>query len=346
MTLVAGLSVGGLPAFIGDLLVSWRLPSVVDLPTQWQAGEYPGLDKDYAAGLAQKLVIVRPYLVIAWAGLRINVDLIISKLDSVLPADLADLNDHHIVLSILDTCGSGTEIVALLIWDNAIRPFCVGTRGFELDDKRIYLLGSGGPEFFDYIQSHPDLMPSQEVADGVTARAILLRFAARAMTLQLLTGAGLKDSWGGGFEVVYPGRDGFRKIDNFMCRSWMIDESGICRNSGRSFFVRYYGHDLHMSWFNPEEKTYVVRSPLSVCVELPLSEEVSPEWTVDVFVMRKTASIVEFVRYQPPQRTADKVEMKNGCLVGWHMDKAYVDYCAARAIGVAKKGEHFEIGRC
>jgi hypothetical protein len=34
MTLVAGLSVGGLPAFLGDLLLSWRIPSAVGLPTQ------------------------------------------------------------------------------------------------------------------------------------------------------------------------------------------------------------------------------------------------------------------------------------------------------------------------
>jgi hypothetical protein len=74
MTLVAGLSVGGLPAFIGDLLVSWHIPSAVDLPTQLEKVVRPGLGTDYAASLTQKLIIVRPYLMLAWAGERADVE--------------------------------------------------------------------------------------------------------------------------------------------------------------------------------------------------------------------------------------------------------------------------------
>ncbi|ANT51356.1 hypothetical protein [Mesorhizobium amorphae] len=346
MTLVAGLSVGGLPAFIGDLLVSWRIPSAIDLPTRSEEGVYPGIGEDHAAGLAQKLIIVRPYLMLAWAGERKEVDRMVRDLDSALPLDACDLRNPTVILEILDTCAANTELVALLIMADAIHPIGVRTRGFELGDKRIYLLGSGASDFFEYLQAHPELLPNQERADGLVARAIMLRFAARAMMLQLKIGTGLHDSWGGGFEIAYADRDGFRKVDNLMFRAWMIDEKSIYHNSGRSFFLRYYGQDLHLSWFNPDEKTYIVRSPIGKASEVPEHEEVHPEWTVDVFVMKKNGSFVEFARFQPPHRPpSDKVQLQNGVLVGWVMDQRYVDLCASKALQAADKGAHFEMIR-
>ncbi len=344
MTLVAGLSVGGLPAFIGDLLVSWRVPSVVDLPTQHEEGARPGIGMDYAAGLAQKLVIVRPYLMLAWAGQRAEVDRMIRDLDNLLPSEASELRYPEVILSILNTCGENTELVALLIWAEAIYPFGVRTRGFELDNRRIYLLGSGAPDFFEYLRAHPHLMANQERADGLIARAIMLRFAARAMVLQWIVGIGLGDSWGGGFEVAYPEEDGFRKIGNVMFRAWMVDEEGAYHNCGRSFFSRYYGQDLHLSCFNPGEKTYVIRSPIGEQPVVPEYEEVHPEWMIDVFVLKKNGSFVEFARFQPPHRpVADLVQLANGLLVGWVMDQKYVEQCAKKAIAAADDNNHFEI---
>jgi len=68
VTLVAGLSIGGRPAFVGDLLTSWRVPTSITLPTHPKPEIHPNADGFFASGLAQKLVIVRPYLMIAWAG--------------------------------------------------------------------------------------------------------------------------------------------------------------------------------------------------------------------------------------------------------------------------------------
>ncbi len=44
---------------------------------------------------------------------------------------------------------------------------------------------------------------------------------------------------------------------------------GTYHNSGRSFFLRYYGHDLHLSCFNRGEKTYVIRSRLASRLRSP-----------------------------------------------------------------------------
>ena len=88
---------------------------------------HPGLGADHAAGLAQKLIIVRPYLMLAWAGLRAEVDRIARELDSLLPRMAADFRDPEVILNILDTCCVGVELVALLIWNEAIHPFGVRT---------------------------------------------------------------------------------------------------------------------------------------------------------------------------------------------------------------------------
>jgi hypothetical protein len=347
MTLVAGLSVGGLPAFIGDLLVSWRTPSAVDLPTQREERVLRGLGTDHAAGLAQKLVIIRPYLMIAWAGDRADAERMICELNDHLPPEVGQLNDTKDIFSILNTCGENTELVALLIWGENIHPLGVRTRGFELDNRRIYLLGSGAQDFFEHLQTHPDLLSGQEQQSGLVARAIMLRFAARAMVGQWIAGVGLENSWGGGFENAYPDEDrgGFGKIGNVLFRAWMIEEDGSYHNSGRSFFSRYYGQDLYLSCFNPDEKTYIVRSPIAEPVKPPKYERVHPEWTLDVFVMR-TGAFIEFARYQPPYwPVADFVELQNGMLTGWAMDRRHVELCVKKAIASSGGGSRFVMSR-
>jgi hypothetical protein len=340
MTLIAGMSVGGLPAFVGDLLLSWRVPSAVDLPTQADLKVRPGLNGDNAAGLAQKLVIIRPYVMLAWAGEHAEAVRIICELDDILPSTAAELHDLDLMFSILNTCRVGTELVALLIRRASIYPFGVHTRGFELNGKRIYLLGTGASDFFEYLQGHPNILPDQERTDSLVAQAILLRFAARAFALQWVTGAGLSTSWGGGFEVAFPGEDGFRKIENLICRAWMIDEKGKYHNSGRSFFLRYYGNDLFLSCFNPGEKAYIVRSPIGRRCIVPQYEEVHPDWTLDVFVLKANGSFVEFARFQPPERqpVIDRVQLKKGAVSGWVMDQEYVDRCAKMAIAESSNG--------
>jgi hypothetical protein len=341
MTLVAGLSIGGLPAFMGDLLLSWGMPSEVDLPTLRSPGVFPGTDRDYAAGLAQKLIIVRPYLLIAWAGLKREATRIIEELDKALPRT-KQLEEHpEALFEILNSCSEGTEIIALIIAGTSIFPFCVRTRGFEIDDKRVYLLGSGAGDFFSFLQECPELVPSQEQVDGLLARTTMLRFAARAMAFQVI-GKGLENSWGGGFEVAYPTSNGFQKIDRLMFRAWKLYHDGTYEYSGHSFFSRYVGQDLLLSRFNPEEKTYVVKSPLSELSMPEGHEKIWPEWTFELFIL-STGQLVEAARYHPPDRpVGDFVEYFDGVLVGWSWDKAHVDEVARQAAAFVAEGSAFK----
>jgi len=166
MTLVAGLSLGGMPAFIGDLLTSWRLPAVADLPTRPDEEVHAGQGGYFAASLAQKLVIVRPYMLLAWAGSRSNADRILQKLDDALPGTVTDIEDWAPIWEILNSCDEDSEMIALMIGQGMVQPLGIRTRGFEIDGKRVYLMGSGGPAFFEYLTEHPEAIPEDNEGDG------------------------------------------------------------------------------------------------------------------------------------------------------------------------------------
>jgi hypothetical protein len=348
MTLVAGVSVGGMPAIIGDLLMSWRVPAPLDLPTRGKVELVPGQDGHFASGLAQKLIIVRPWFLIAWAGSSANAQRIIRGLDQLLPDRTEDFPDNkEAVWELLSTSSDDDEMLALVIHNDAVHPIGIRTRGFELEGKRIYLMGSGKGEFFDYLQTHPEVLPGQERPDGLLARAMALRFGARAMALQWITGAGLTESWGGGFEVAYPDKGQvFRKCDRVLYRAWRIDADGEYYNSGRSFFMRYHGSDLYLSCFNPEEKTYLVCSPIGERVAPPASERCTPAWTIDSFLHTPTASFVEAVRAARDDTPAtDFFDLVDGQLSGWSMDQSYVDALVKAAINQAGSGSKFHFFR-
>ena len=140
---------------------------------------------------------------------------------------------------------------------------------------------------------------------------------------------------------------GFKKADNVLFRAWKIEADGSYSSSGRSFFARYYGNDLHLSWFSAEERTYVIPSPLSAAKPvIPEHEEIHPEWMLDIFLVMEVPTFVEFARFNLPDRpVADWMEMENGALVGWFMDQDYVDKCVQVAIANSRQGAIFRMGR-
>ncbi|MFS2109982.1 hypothetical protein ACCC88_09865, partial [Sphingomonas sp. Sphisp140] len=316
-------------------------------PTRPVSDLAPGLEDHFARGLAQKLVIVRPWFMVAWAGSSANAHRILQELDRMLPEKQEDFTEGDAIWELFATSGEDDEMLALVIHDNSVHPICIRTRGFELDGKRIYLLGSGKGEFFEYLQSHPEILPGQERADGMLARAIALRFGARAMAIQWIAGAGLENSWGGGFEVAYPDENwGFRKCDRLLFRAWRIEADGQYYNSGRSFFARYHGRDLYLSCFNLEEKTYLVRSPVGEPIAPPAFERCSPAWTIDFFLHAPTGSFIEAARAaSDTSPVSDFVELVDGQLSGWNLDRRYVDALVKAAIEQAGRGSSFQFHR-
>ncbi len=345
MTLIAGISLGGMPAFIGDLLTSWKVPVESELPTRPEPAIQPGEDGYYAHSLAQKLVIVRPYFLLAWAGSQSNTLRILKEIDNLLPSTFDEIKEFAPILDVLSSCAQDSEMIALVIGDGMVQPICVGTRGVEIDGKRVYLMGSGAPEFFDYLSSDQITLP-ESGSSSMTACAMALRFAARAVAIQWVTGAGLETSWGGGFEVVYPEPDGFKKIDRILFRAWIINSDGNYIGSGRSFFVRYSGNDLYLSAFWSDEKTYIVPSPIGRSVSPPPFEVIQVAWTVDIFLHNPTGRLIEFVRFEPDTRRAnDFIEISDGIMTGWSMDQSYVERCVRTALDQMENGDVFRVDK-
>jgi len=196
MTLVAGLSMGGTPAFVGDLLVSRRLPSKARLPIRFDEELFAGAEGNFAAGLAQKLVIVRPYLLLLWAGELSIIRKLVNQLDRELPTSICDFyGNEDRLFSALDILPKSVEVVAVLIDGEFIRPFCVHARGFELEGKRFYLLGSGRETVFQFLLHVTSHMPPDN-NNGIASRAAMINFAGNAMMAQYASRFGLSESCG------------------------------------------------------------------------------------------------------------------------------------------------------
>ena len=327
MTLVAGISIGGAPAFVGDLLTSWGLPKKLELPTRPDLEIHEGVDGNFAAGLAQKIVIVRPYLMIAWAGSLDVIHKLVNQLDKVLPRLVKDFPGHEDDLfAPLDSLPNTVEVVALFFDGSAIHPFCVHTRGFELEKQRIYLLGSGRESFFKFAQETTEVLPDIETPDGLAARAIMMRFAANAMMSQYASKMGLSESWGGGFEVAYTTAKGFKKVDNILVRCWSLNPDGELGNIGVSFLIHYRGTSLKLTSFGERVRTTTVRSLIDRFRETPLRKEIIPEWTVDLFYRASDSTFFSAVQLEKRWSKGHAVFSFDGDeLVGWKMDRVRLD---------------------
>src|SRR5687768_14448791 len=82
MTLIAGLSIGGFPFLLGDLLLSRRkgegAAPEVDLPTRHRAEEF--VSGREVVGCEQKVVLLGPNLAVAWSGTEFAASVVIGRL--------------------------------------------------------------------------------------------------------------------------------------------------------------------------------------------------------------------------------------------------------------------------
>ena len=326
MTLVAGFSMGGPPAFVGDLLTSWKIPTEISLPTRPTLERHEASDGFFAHGLAQKLVIVRPYLLVAWAGSVSEAKKLITYLDAELPALYRDMEGkEHALLSVLDQLPSSLEVVAVILDEEWIRPFCVHTRGFSLGDKRFYLLGSGNETIFQFLVRMSEDMPEPDNSEGVAAISLLINFAGNALMAQHVSKFGLSESWGGGFEVVYVTKDGFRKADNILVRCWSLDSEWTLGNVGTSFLMHYEGTTLKLSSFGNSDRITTIESWLRKSSVISRSDLVA-EWTVDLFYLAATGQHICTVQKEFPwSRSSSRFFFDQGALVGWNMDRSRIE---------------------
>jgi hypothetical protein len=327
MTLVAGFSCGGPPAFVGDLLTSWRVPSALRLPIKATETTFPTGDKTFAAGLAQKLIIVRPYLLIAWAGSASEIHKLVRELNEVLPRSIDELRGCADVLFCpLNELTRDVEVVAVVIDGDSIRPYCVHTRGFELDDRRYYLLGTGSSTAYNFLTEMSRHMPMPDSSEGFAARSLLINFAANALMAQYVSEYGLAEAWGGGFEVAYVSKNRFAKVNNILVRCWSLNADITLGSVGTNFLMHYQDSALLITSFGDIERTTAVLSSLSNSFNWGFRKKIAAEWTVDLFYRPDNGQHYCAVQYEYPwSRNKSHFVFRGGKLTGWKMRKARVD---------------------
>lgn len=280
---------------------------------------------------------------IVWAGSVDAAYNLIVHLDRVLPTTRQQLaGNEQIVFEQLDVLPDTIEVVALLIDEDSIYPFCVYTKGFEIDNRRIYLLGTGGQDFLNYVLPTTSVMPHPDREDGFAARAVMINFVANGLMAQFSAKLGLANSWGGGFEVAYVGKEGFAKVDNILVRCWTLDPWNELGNIGTSFLMHYEGSALHVTSFGEHERTTVIGSWLRGKSEIPASRTVVPEWTIDLFYRLKDG--VPFCCVQkefPWSNQKSAFHFREGRLVGWEMHKSRVDKLIERISQTNPATDHF-----
>lgn len=327
MTLVAGFSCGGPPAFVGDLLTSWRVPSALKLPIRKDKTTFLTGDKTFASGLTQKLIIVRPYLLVAWAGSVSEIHELVRDFDKVLPSSVDELRgSEELLFRPLNDLTRDVEAVAIVIDGDWIRPYCVHTRGFELDDRRYYLLGTGSSTAYGFLTELGRHMPTPDNSEGFAARSLLINFAANALMAQYVSDYGLSEAWGGGFEIAYASKQGFMKVNNILVRCWSVNEDGTLGSVGTSFLMHYQENALLLTSFGDIERTTAVPSPLASSFNWSFRKKVSAEWTVDLFYRPDNRQHYCAVQYEYPwSRNKSHFEFRDGALTGWEMRKVRVD---------------------
>jgi hypothetical protein len=217
-------------------------------------------------------------------------------------------------------------VVAVVIDGDWIRPFCIHTRGFELDDRRYYLLGTGSSTAYDFLIEMSRHMPVPDNSEGIAARSLLINFAANALMAQHISECGLSEAWGGGFEVAYASKTGFAKVENILVRCWSVNLDKTLGSSGTSFLMHYQESALLITSFGDIERTTAVPSPLSQTFNWNFRKKVVAEWTVDLFYRPDNGQHYCAVQQEYPwSRSKSHFVFREGRLTGWKMRKARVD---------------------
>ena len=137
--------------------------------------------------------------------------------------------------------------------------------------ESVTVLGSGRTEFLNYLDQvrQPDrsaIQGSQPDGDKV---AYIVEYVVSTLKHQRSSGFGIKDAWGGGFEMAFK-RNGkyMEKIDNIFFHSYLVKEVNrdlqFIGEEERTFQY-YFGEDLKIvvQPFGRNSKSFVVPPPVT-----------------------------------------------------------------------------------
>lgn len=233
MTLIASYVVNGIPILLGDLLISRdssgadtpiSTPSVHDVNSQI---EHP--NSLQIIGMCQKVNLVSDRICVLWSGRKIEAQGFIRYLHkhcgsgNLTPEQFDQFIDRY--------PSNDLRNVNLIIYfadGKSFRMHQFNTPHFYWDECKLSYMqvaGSGQSRFIQVIET---LFAGGQI-DGEynlldEAVGLTLRFTSLAFGNQVLTGFGVNEGWGGGFEIAYPRLGRFEKLSDIMYLFWIAKE--------------------------------------------------------------------------------------------------------------------------
>lgn len=288
MTLIAAMCVNKIPIILGDLLISREtmegdLPDV-SIPSRHQVNTYLSKDSQLqVTGLSQKVNIISENFCIAWTGKKHQARSLIRHLHKQCGGRTVTLEEFEALLDqypIEDM--TGLESIAYL-YDYESRSFWRKNRNmpmFELGDLKDIQVGGSGTSTF--IQTIENIMDGDIEGDYTSLEESLVRvmgFTSAAFGNQVMSGSGIVDGWGGGFEIAYICGRRFEKVSDIMHLFWSIrelDEGGY-EAENIPLFIKssYQGERLRIlvcDWSQGSggERLYVVDPLFDIDKSIPI----------------------------------------------------------------------------
>lgn len=289
MTLIASFAINGIPVFIGDLLISREsgngdqsvsTPSVHKINLQ---NKKPNSLR--IVGMSQKVNLVSDKICVLWSGTKYKAQGFIRYLrNSCGEGPLTYDQFNQLVDGYPIENSSDLNLIVYFYGDKTFWMRQINTPHFYFDGSRldaIQVAGSGQAHFIQVIEELtqvPKIEGQHTALDEIISLG--LGFASMAMGNQVLTGFGVDEGWGGGFEVAYPRLGRFEKLSDVMYLYWLArelnDGSFEIKNLPRFIKTEYQGLRLKMfvcDWSEEfsGERLYIV-DPL---FEIDKSEEVT-----------------------------------------------------------------------
>ncbi|PCI32351.1 MAG: hypothetical protein COB54_07585 [Alphaproteobacteria bacterium] len=251
MTIIINYNLGGTPIFHGDALITCRVDKAeneVKLPVRRKVNG--GNCTIYVTKLVQKLVIVTPQVAFAWAGSLSEIkefhELLCEKAKYMPPLLLCDDDELSSKL------GANTSVILMCMEGTQGVCSCHGVDTMDMPGfGEINYAGSGAGDYLGHIGhyvSGSSLNISQDIKSGEDIVGLAKSLSGSLTALQMQSGYGLDNSWGGALETMWADGGGFNKVDDILYLFWTVHkESGDSYRFGFDrCLVKLFYHEDNM----------------------------------------------------------------------------------------------------
>lgn len=240
MTAIVAFFANELPIVIGDILLSGPERSTdVNIPTIGDTSLVFPAGSGYAiTGIAQKVAVLSPDLVVAWAGHAVAARTVISELrQRILSRKLTQHElDRFLNEDVPKTlAGLSLSLVGFLRDQGQTTMFRYNAYRFEVPRLgEMYCAGSGTSALASQLEqwpAAPEMMKGDLLA-GTSEIAFALGLTGTLMQSELATATSLMNFYGGGYEVATMMEDGFAKMNDLTFVFWRV----VCNAQGVTFY--------------------------------------------------------------------------------------------------------------